>query len=170
MKLIIIIIICSIILFISFDETFFENVSKKINYRNLEQILIRNIQEISQYDSYMILYFKEDCNYSEGFKNNNRKNISFIINRENGHELTSEETLNIHKGFGIEIHFNFPIRSLQFFFDRNTDNNIKYLKSINFDNFDTSLVTNMEKMFYGCTSLISISFTNFHTANEWCFL
>ena len=37
---------------------------------------------INQYDSYMVLYFKEDCNYSKGFKNNYRKNISFIINRE----------------------------------------------------------------------------------------
>ena len=115
---------------------------------------------INQYDSYMVLYFKEDCNYSKGFKNNYRKNISFIINRENDYNLTSEETLIIHKGFGIEIHFNSSIRDLGYFFHRYSDNNLVYLESIDSNNFDLSLVTNMEKMFHGCLSLKSISWPN----------
>ena len=115
---------------------------------------------INQYDSYMVLYFKEDCNYSKGFKNNYRKNISFIINRENDYNLTSEETLIIHKGFGIEIHFNSSVRDLGYFFHRYSDNNMEHLESIDLDNFDLSLVTNMEKMFHGCLSLKSISWPN----------
>ena len=105
-------------------------------------------------------YFKEDCDYSKGFKNNYRKNISFIINRENYNNLTSEETLIIHKGFGIEIHFNSSVRDLGYFFHRYSDNNLVYLESIDSNNFDLSLVTNMEKMFHGCLSLKSISWPN----------
>ena len=28
-----------------------------------------------EYDSYMVIYFKEDCNYTTGFKNKNRYDI-----------------------------------------------------------------------------------------------
>ena len=54
----------------------------------------------------MILYFKENCNYSAGIKNYYRNNISFIINRENNNTLKNQETLIVNKGYEIEIHFN----------------------------------------------------------------
>ena len=165
MKLGIIILIFSVMFLVNSEDKVFGNVSEKNNVFNLEQISMRDNEEISQYDSYMILYFKEDCNYSGGFINKHRKNISFIVNRENGNKLTSEESLIIHKDFGIEIHFNSSVRGLQFFFDSYSDNNMEYLLSIDLDNFDSSLVTNMEKMFYGCLSLISISLSNLNTSN-----
>ena len=64
------------------------------------------------YDTYVILYFKEDCNYSEGFKNAYRNDISFIINQENNDTLTSEDSFIAHKNFGIEIHFNITVTRL----------------------------------------------------------
>ena len=39
------------------------------------------------------------------------------------------------------------------------------LQSIDFTHFDSSMVTNMNSMFYGCNSLISINFADFDTSN-----
>ena len=165
MKLRFLISIFFVMFSISSEANFSGNTIEKINYRNLEHIKVRDMEEINQYDSYMILYFRKDCKYTKDFKNNYRKNINFIINRENGNKLTSEETLIIHKGFGIEIHFNSSVKDLQYFFDRFSDNNIIYLESIDLDNFDSSLVTNMEMMFYECLYLKSISLSNIDTSN-----
>ena len=44
-------------------------------------------------DNFMVLYYKEDCYYYDGFQNEFRYNISFVINRENNYNLTSEEEL-----------------------------------------------------------------------------
>ena len=38
---------------------------------------------------------------------------------------------------------------MESFFDTNYDNNMKYLASIDFSNFDASLVTSFEKRFMG---------------------
>ena len=39
------------------------------------------------------------------------------------------------------------------------------LKSINFENFDTSKVTRMNGMFYQCSSLISLNLSSFDTSS-----
>ena len=70
------------------------------------------MEEQKEYDSYMLLYFKEDCNYSRGFKNEYRNNISFIINRKNNSKLKSEDELIISKDICIEIHFDKNINNL----------------------------------------------------------
>ena len=116
-------------------------------------------------DCYMLLYFKQTVNYQGGFKNDYRKNISFIINRENNASLTGEETLIANKGFEIEIHFNASVKNLEKFFSSVFDENMHYLESIDFTNFNSSFVNNMESMFYGCSSLESIDFTNFNTSS-----
>ena len=76
----------------------------------------RNLNEVDEYDTYMVLYFKQDCNYSEGFNNGFRNDISFIINTETNTRLSSAQQLIIHKNFGIEIHFNRTIQNLRNFF------------------------------------------------------
>ena len=92
---------------------------KKI--RRLNENIQRNLNEVDEYDNYMILYFKEDCNYSEGFNNGFRNDISFIINRENNTHLSSTEQLIIHKNIGIEIHFNRTVQNLENFFYKSFD-------------------------------------------------
>ena len=42
---------------------------------------------------------------------------------------------------------------------------MKYLKSIDFSNFDSSLVTNMSQVFELCESLESINFSNIDTSS-----
>ena len=138
--------------------------NKKV-IRNKQENLQRGLAKLEEYDTYIILYFKEDCNYSEGFKNEYRNNISFIIERENNTKLNSEETLFINKNFGIEIHFNSIINNLNYFFSRNYDENMKYLISIDFSNFDSSLITNTRTMFEECILLESINLLNFNTSS-----
>ena len=99
-----------------------------------------------------------------GFQNDYRNDLSFIINKENKEKLTGEDELIIHKDFGIEIHFNTAVKNLEFFFDTDFDENMNLLISIDFSNFDSSLVTNTRNLFSGCEELISINFNNFNTS------
>ena len=86
----------------------------------------RNLEGESGYVNYILIYFKENCNYQQ-FNNIYRTEISFIINKENNANLTSKETLIIHKGFGIEIYFNNSITNLESFFSRALDENMQFL-------------------------------------------
>ena len=124
----------------------------------------RYLEEVD-YDTYALLYFKEDCNYSEGFKNQYRNGISFIINRENNDKLTSEDAFIAHKNHGIEIHFNKTVTNLGTFFSRPFDKNMEYLISIDLSKFDTSSVTDMGSMFFNCSSLESLDLSNFNTSS-----
>ena len=137
--------------------------NKKVETYNSKENAPRNLQEANNYDSYIILKFNEDCSYSNGFKNNYRNDISYIINKESNARITSEEKLEINKDFGIEIHFSSPVISLAYFFHLNYDKNMQFLESVDFTNFDSSSVTNMNWLFYGCNSLKSIVFSNFKT-------
>ena len=88
----------------------------------MEKNVPRDLEEINDYDTFLILYFNKDCIYENGFKNDYRNGISFIINRENNTKLRSKETLIIYKDFGIEIHFNEVIKTLFGFFYNYKDN------------------------------------------------
>ena len=92
---------------------FGSNISK---YKNFSISILRNLENPDYYDNYISIYFVQDCSYSNGFKNERRKKISFIINGENNANLTSEEALVIHKDFKIEIHFSERLKDLDFFY------------------------------------------------------
>ena len=139
-------------------------------YKNVKEEPYENIkrylEEKDEYDNFIVLYFKQNCNYSEGFKNKYRKDISFIINRENNNtKIDSGEKLIINKNFGIEIHFNESIKNLQYFFDLYEDNNMQYVISIDFSNFNASSVKDMSYTLSGCSSLESINLSNFNTSS-----
>ena len=104
----------------------------------------RNLEE---YDTYMVLYFNQDCNYSEGFQNDMRRNTMFIINRENNLTYQDDEELIIHEGFGIEIHFSETVNDLGYFLSKDIDENMEYLVSVDLSNFDASSLDNMNGMF-----------------------
>ena len=137
---------------------------KNENINNNEKLIIRKLEEVNTHDSYIVIYFKGDCNYKE-FHNIYRKSISFIINKENNEKLTSKNSFELHKGFGLEIHFNTSIKNLEYFFSKGLDENMHYLISIDFTKFDSSLVTRMNNMFYGCSSLESIILSNSDISN-----
>ena len=133
-----------------------------------DEIGIGNLEEKNQrsleYDTYMILYFKEKCTYSGGFQNDYRKGISYIFNTENEAILTSKQYLYLYKDSRIDIHFNETVKSLEKFFDYNSDLNVKYLITIDLSHFDTSSVTNMDGLFFGCSSLETIVLSHFKTS------
>ena len=115
-----------------------------------------------QSSNYITIYYNNNCNYINGFKNQYRNNISFInyLNRTN----TDTNELNIISGSKLEIHFNTPISNIEKFFSRDSDSNNVNIESIDFSQFDSSLVTNMNSLFSGCTSLKSINFSNVDTS------
>ena len=137
---------------------------KNENIDNNKNLNLRNLEESNTYDSYMVIYFKEDYNYKE-FYNIYRRNISFIINRENNDILMNKTEFSGHKEFGIEIHFDTSVKNLESFFSRDIDKNMQYLVSIDLTKFDSSSVTIMDRMFYACNSLESIILSNSDISN-----
>ena len=134
----------------------------------IEKSLIKfedNIKRNLAEDNYISLYFNSNCTYSQGFKNNYRNGISYIINKENNKQLTDEDTLIINENFGIEIHFNIISINLEYFFSRNIDENMKYLQYAYFDNLDTTLITNMKSAFQNCNSLSYIYLSDLDMSN-----
>ena len=125
-------------------------------------------------DNYIILYFNKDCYYSYGFVNEYRNDIDFIINENNKNIIyTKEESLNVIKDYGIEIHFNKAIRSLEKFFDSKKDENMINLIFVDFNFFNTISISNVFSLFHGCCSLKSVDLSNFDTSKvtdmSWMF-
>ena len=108
---------------------------KKYNIENIKENSPRYLQEKNTSDSYMILYFTDNCNYPNGFKNEYRHGIRFIVQRQNNYTLSIEKELSINKDFGIEIHFNSNITNLNNFFSSSSDDNMNFLVSIDLSNF-----------------------------------
>ena len=152
-----------LIIFGNLNFIFGTELSQFKNIRNSNRLSPRELEDSDYYDNYISIYFGQDCSYSKGFKNDHRKDISFIINGEINTNLTSEEALAIHKDIKVEIHFNKRIKELCCFFSSYFDDNMKFLKLIDFSHFDSSLVTNMEKAFESCESLESINLSNIDT-------
>ena len=109
-------------------------------------------------DYYIILYFNKDSYYKNGFKNNYRENINYII--YNDEILSEKKEINIKTGSKLEVHYNYPIYDSQHFFNCENDNNMNNVISIDLSHFNFSFITNMNYMFYNCHSIQSINFPN----------
>ena len=148
------------------------NVINKDSSNNANEQFKRNLND----DNYMILYFNQDCSYPNGFVKTNkllssslfdnvyRNDVDFITIGNNYKKYTKNESFNVIKGIGIEIHFNKAIKKLTSFFDAFYDINMKYLSFVDLSNFDTSQVIDMNSMLYGCSSLKSLDLSNFDTS------
>ena len=111
---------------------------------------------------YIILYFKRDVQYANGFLNDYRNNINFINYNEETLPLNLE--LNIVANTPLEIHFTLDeITSMEKFFSNEVDNNMANLLSIDFSNFYIYDIENFSHMFYGCSSLEILDLSNFGT-------
>ena len=140
------------------------NYLPKYKKENLKSNFKRILEDQKESDSYIVISFKEDCNYPKGFKNEYRSDISHLIEKQNNTKLKQEESFFIRKGIKIEIHINISITSLEYFFSEYYDDNMIYLESVDLSNFDSSLVNNLGMMFYNCSSLKYIDFSNFDTS------
>ena len=140
------------------DKTILDNI-------NIKQICCYyNIEiGICQSNNYIKLYYKSDTTYLTGFNNLYRNNISFI--NYNNITMLDNNELTIQADSEVEIHFKPHIDDLQKFFSQEIDNNMEYLQSIDFTHFDSSMVTNINSIFYGCSSLESINLSNIDTSS-----
>ena len=139
------------------------NKFKKINKDN-DNIFNNQAPRYLENDNYIVIYFTNDCNYSSGFINDYRTDIDFIIQGDNKTKYEKQDQLYIQKDSGIEIHFGKAINSLNSFFNSNEDENMKYLVSVDFSNFNSININDLAKIFFGCSSLKSINFNNFKTS------
>ena len=165
--------------------------------------------------SYDLLSMNEGFEYLDGFANNNtqRESISFINYKNLTYRVNSLLTLDVTKEEEdqiLELHFLEPITNLSNFFSwyniwgeeeeidigglqpivfitdgmdpiysvdfSNFDSsliedassmfeNAIFIQKINFTNFNTSIIKNMENMFKGCVSLSSLDLSNFNTSS-----
>ena len=77
---------------------------------------------------------------------------------------TREIRIGLRKGENIISVKDYPELRYGFSFDRDTDNP-EYIENIILDEFDTSNVTSMRFMFFGCESLKTLDLSNFDTSN-----
>ena len=103
------------------------------------------------YENYIILYYGQDVEYSSGFANGNRKNISRIMNVEL--ETKAKDPLSISADTKVEIYFSSALTSLESFFDSSFDDKMKYLKSVDLSHLDATQITSFENLFYECSAL-----------------
>ena len=93
-----------------------------------------------------------------------RKEINYIIYENQSY--TQFQSLSIGSSKSIDIHFSYPIKSLEKFFG-GFDVETKYncILSIDFSHFDSSKLENVAYMLFFCNNLESIDLTNFTTTN-----
>ena len=96
------------------------------NPRNLqfEEEEDEDEDEDEEYESYIVLHYANETNYTNGFKNDYRNNISSIIKIEDNSSFTDEEGFTIPAGTEIEIHFNNSVNNLENFFSQSIDKNM----------------------------------------------
>ena len=112
--------------------------------------------------NYITIYFGKDVEYTS-FENDCRTgSINYLINNDHNIKLSSKDTrLSIKKGSKFEIHFNYPLDSLEDYFSASFDPNMKYIVSVDLSNLDTSILTNMKSAFADCEQLESVDLYNF---------
>ena len=118
--------------------------------------------DMCESDNYIEVFYKEDSNYNT-FSNDYRYDISFL--NYNDKTLLPSAELNILAGTKLQINFNTPITTLEKFFSQDEDENMNKVISIDFSNFDSSEIINMDSVFYGCSSLKNLNLSTFQTSS-----
>ena len=127
------------------------------------------LRKLEKKENFIKVTYKSETKYPDGFENVYRKEIALI---KRGNDIFQvKDNLTIGANETIEIHFTEPVKSLSNFFFyssnfRNGDENIKNIISVDFTNFDSSKVEEVNSMFEGCTSIEEINFNNFQTSGK----
>ena len=113
--------------------------------------------------NFIKVYFGNNSNYQNGFKNNFREGITFI--KYLNHFYKEDKKLNIKANGEIIIYLSNYIVSLKNFFNIENDSNVINMQKIECSGLDTSLITDMSSMFKGLNSLILLDLGNFNMEN-----
>ena len=99
-----------------------------------------------------------------GFNNNNYDYSDKIssVTLNNQEIFSIRQSLDISVGAKLEIYFSSPLESIDYFFEKDNFNGQNSLiVSIDLSHFDYSILKSINHLFSGCSSLISIDFSNF---------
>ena len=125
----------------------------------------RNKRELDEsVDNYVIIQFKEKVTFDSNnqlFMEDYRNSISSI--KKGSETISNINDFTVEANTKLEIHFNKKFDSLSNFFNAQETGNFQNMISVDFPNFDTSLVTTMSNMFTGCSSLENLDFSKFNT-------
>ena len=136
--------------------------------RNADKRKMRDLEE-KKCDNYIKVSFVEEEEeiYYIGYNLYQcefRNYISYI--EVNGTIISdAEEEISLSKGMNIKYCFNSSVTSLEYFFSENCDENYYLIQSIDLTHFDSTQLTKMNSMFYGCFALNSIEFNDFSTSS-----
>ena len=119
-------------------------------------------------NNYIIIKFKDTVNYTSGFINEDctsRNKISHIIYQDSIFGAYNTGPLIFEANNQIEIHFPEPIDSLENIFNCELDINSKSINYVDFSNFNSSLVNNINNMLHNCPSIEYLDISNFDPIN-----
>ena len=126
-----------------------EGLSKPNNKRKLK------------YENSIVIAFTSGCTYSNGFKLEREivKTIDIFTNEDDVQSIDGSTPFSINNKQKIRVYFESAVKSLAYFATSNGyDTNAHIISSVDFINFDSSILTDMYYLFYGCTSLRSVNF------------
>ena len=104
-------------------------------------------------ENYMTIYYGNDTEYINGFADEYRNDIKYIIGYNRVVEVLAKEPLKIIGGNKIEVYFSSNLKSLQNFFYFRNDKNVKNIISVDLSQLNPSEITRIDSKFYGCSSL-----------------
>ena len=113
--------------------------------------------------NYIVAHYKEQVTYNRNFVNEKRSGINFM--NYNAQTFTSNNQIIINADTEIELHIFSNNTVLNSFFDSNKDSNVAKIKSLDLSHLDSSSISDMSRMFFGCSSLESINLNNFITSS-----
>ena len=96
--------------------------------------------------NHMVLKFNQDSYYKNGFKNDFRDKIYYLVYDKQ--IITENKEINITSGGQLYIYFNERVRTMENFFDTDYDENMKNLVSIDLSHFDLTLVVLYYQLIY----------------------
>ena len=146
----------------NFLGTINEKIESKHNFVNSEKTFVNNRERKLADDNYIIVKYNGDVQYSSGFQNGARTKIRFI--EYQNQQYTKEQPLSISADTEIKVYLLPDVTSLESFFDSSFETNFEKIISVDLSNFGSSLITNINSMFKGCTSITNINFSNFITS------
>ena len=119
---------------------------------------------LQQSNNYIIIQFNETVEYNGDFFSNFKNLIEYIKNGDsNITDISQNFTVEVNTV--LEVYFKEDIKSLESLFNTSSTPNFDKIITADLSHFDTSSVTNMKYMFYGCSSLQNLNLSNFDTSS-----
>ena len=129
-----------------------EDIDKKIQ-------IINSYEELKRKGELKYFNYKDKDDWKRENEKEIKENCVIIINDQNIGFSYSHKFQEVGK-YKIEYIFKNKLKKLNFMFY-----NCKSLTNLDFSNFNTEDIINMEYMFFQCKSLTNINFSNFNTEN-----